>query len=215
MTKRTPDLCLVAEIGTGPDWLAAVGCALDATGAVTLVLEASGAAVDAALAKPLVALAQNRKVAALIANDVAAARAAGADGVHLDWRPEIEDAYAAARETLGADMIVGADAGFSRHDAMTLGEAGADYVAFGAGAAADTGVDAAEARDDLVAWWADVFLIPVVVFDVETPEEVAGLARIGADFIAVRLPRTLAGDAEVKAWAAPLRAALTAPADAA
>ncbi len=35
------------------------------------------------------------------------------------------------RKALGADRIVGAFAGASRHKGMTLAEAGADYVAFG------------------------------------------------------------------------------------
>ena len=43
-------------------------------------------------------------------------------------------------------------------------------------------------RDELIAWWAEIFEAPCVAFDVETPEEADGLARAGADFIAVRLP---------------------------
>ena len=39
---------------------------------------------------------------------------------------------ASARSILGPGGIVGVDPGISRHDAMTLAEAGADYIAFGA-----------------------------------------------------------------------------------
>ena len=36
-------------------------------------------------------------------------------------------------------------------------------------------------------WWAEIFQVPCVAFDVETAEEAARLARAGADFVAVRL----------------------------
>jgi thiamine-phosphate pyrophosphorylase len=208
-------LVLLAEIRPGADWHALVGDALDATGAVTLVLSPpDDTAIDAAAARPLVELAQQRKAAALLVDDTAAVRAAGADGVHLAWRPEIEDAYAAARKTLGADFIVGADAGFSRHDAMTLGEAGADYVAFGLPPGQAPSPEIAGERAELIAWWADLFVVPVVAFDVASNDEAAALARAGADFIAVRLPERLSG-AALRDWAAALAAALRASADAA
>ncbi|MGE0045807.1 MAG: thiamine phosphate synthase, partial [Hyphomonadaceae bacterium] len=53
----------------------------------------------------------------------------GADGVHIGQ----EDApYEEARRILGRDKIVGVTCHDSRHLAMEAGEAGADYVAFGA-----------------------------------------------------------------------------------
>jgi thiamine-phosphate pyrophosphorylase len=216
-----PGLCLLAEIRQGADWLSLVGEALDATGAVTLVLGAPrDANLDQTAARALVDLAQKKNVAALLVDDLAAARAVGADGVHLNWRPEIDEAYAAARATLGAGSIIGADAGFSRHDAMSLGEAGADYVAFGQppedmppeeAASAET----ADERLGFITWWAEIFVVPAVAFDVPTNDEVASLARAGADFIAVRLPENLSGQAAVREWAAGLAAALRAPAGAA
>lgn len=210
-----PGLCLLAEIRQGADWLGLVGEALDATGAVTLVLGAPpDASLDSAAARPLVELAQKKKVAALLVNDLAAARATGADGVHLAWRPEIDEAYAAARATLGAGTIIGAEAGFSRHDAMSLGEAGADYVAFGLPPEEEASAETAEERLGLVTWWAEIFIVPAVAFDVTTNDEVASLARAGADFIAVRLPGNLSERAAVREWAADLAAALRTPAGA-
>lgn len=220
-TPAEPGLCLLAETRQGAEWLLRVDEALDATGAVTLMLLAPpDAGIDGATARALVELAQKKKVAALLVDDVAAARAIGADGVHLSWRPEIDEAYAAARKALGTDAIVGADAGFSRHDAMALGEAGADYVAFGLppaeSEAVEIGEQIAEERAELIAWWADIFVVPVVAFDVPTHDDIANLTRIGADFIAVRLPDDVAsGAAPVRAWSADLRAALKASADAA
>lgn len=205
--------CLVAAGRAEPAWQARIAAALDATGAETMILTAP---LDPAALRTLVAVAQDKGVAALVANDVAAAKAAGADGVHLAWRPEIEEAYEAARTALGPDAIIGAEAGTSRHDAMTLGEAGADYVAFGRMADASDPDEAAATQRDLVAWWSEVFLVPVVASDATTEDEVATLARAGADFIAVHLPEAAGNDtASDAAWAAGLRAALRAPVGAA
>jgi thiamine-phosphate pyrophosphorylase len=203
-TPTDPGLCLVAAAERGTDWLARIAAVLDGSRASTLILKAPhGGAVDVAAAGPLVEMAQGKNVAVLIADDVSAARAMRADGVHLSWRPEIEDAYEAARAALGPDAIVGAEAGESRHDAMTLGEAGADYVAFGLMLDADEPEAARRAQRDLVAWCADVFVVPVVAMDAETADDVRDFARLGADFVAVRM--TGSGPAEnAAAWASAL-----------
>ena len=52
----------------------------------------------------------------------------GLDGVHLT---DAARSVRAARKALGPDAIVGAFCAASRHDGITAGEAGADYVAFG------------------------------------------------------------------------------------
>ena len=50
------------------------------------------------------------------------------DGVHLsDGARNVR----ATRKALGADAIIGAYCGASRHDGLSAGESGADYVAFG------------------------------------------------------------------------------------
>lgn len=211
----SPGLCLVAQAATGTDRLSSIEAALEATEAVTLILTApESRAFDPAATRPLVEMAQRRKVAALLADDVATARALGADGVHLSWRPEIEDAYEAARTALGPDAIVGADAGVSRHDAMTLGEASADYVAFGRMSDAYEPDEAADAQRDLVSWWSDIFVVPVIAFDAETPDDVRDLVQSGPDFIAVRLPDALPAE-QIAAWASTIVTALRTPANAA
>ena len=43
-------------------------------------------------------------------------------------------------------------------------------------------------RDDLVAWWGEIFEVACVALDVEMPAEAERLARAGADFVAVTLP---------------------------
>ena len=95
-------------------------------------------------------------------------------------------------ERPGAGVSVGAEVGLSRDDAMTLAEQGADYVAFGAPAELQDRDKGRARRDDLVAWWAEIFEVPCVAFDVETAEEASALSWAGADFIAVTLAAGLA-----------------------
>jgi thiamine-phosphate pyrophosphorylase len=135
---------------------------------------------DRAAPAKLVAAAQSAGAAALVDGDARLSVALGSDGVHLPWSEDVLEAYAAARAIVGAQGNVGGMAGGSRHDAMSLGEAGADYVGFG-------GPDP-EARAELVAWWAELFEVPCVAFDVTSASEAESLARSGADFIGVSLP---------------------------
>ena len=116
----------------------------------------------------LVHLAQQRGTAVVIAGEIELAARLGADGVHL---PDLRN-YGAARSRLGADAILGVACGDSRHAAMEAGEAGADYVSL----AADL---------ELVRWWAELMLIPVVVeFDGDL-DEAADFIAAGAEFIAL------------------------------
>jgi thiamine-phosphate pyrophosphorylase len=153
-----------------------------------LILPPTGGTLDAGAARPLIEAAQEKNVAALIADDAQLARTLRADGVHLSATKKLADAYAEARSILGRVGIVGVDPGISRHDAMTLAEDGADYLAFGAPPHLNDRNKARARRDELIAWWAEIFEAPCVAFDVETPEEAEALSRAGADFIAIRLP---------------------------
>ena len=82
----------------------------------------------------------------------------GLDGVHLtDGARQIRT----ARKALGADAVVGAFCGTSRHDGMTAGEAGADYVSFGP--AGDTVLgDGSRAEFEVFEWWSQMIEVPVV-----------------------------------------------------
>ncbi len=77
--------------------------------------------------------------------------------MHLAWHDDAEASYAAVRAALGPNAIVGVDAGHSRHDAMSLGESGADYVAFSLPRQAADRVTAEQQHFDLIEWWAEIF----------------------------------------------------------
>ncbi|MEL6168544.1 MAG: thiamine phosphate synthase [Pseudomonadota bacterium] len=116
-------------------------------------------------------VAHARDVALVIEAHVAMAERLGLDGVHLtDGARSVRSARAA----LGPDAIVGAFCGASRHDGMTAGEAGADYVSFGP--VRDTGLGAGGiAESDLFAWWSEMIEVPVVAEGALTGTEVSVL----------------------------------------
>jgi len=143
--------------------------------------------LTAAVAKPLIETAQQRGIAVFVIDDASLARITKADGVHLLWSKDIAQRFSAARGELGVRFMIGADAGRSRHDAMLLGEAGADYVAFGIPPHVGNREVAEERQLDLIDWWSEIFEIPCVAFDVTSPEQAAGLCEAGADFISIRI----------------------------
>jgi thiamine-phosphate pyrophosphorylase len=120
-----------------------------------------------------------RGVSLLVEQDAERALLIGADGVHL---PPDAALYRQERARLGQRAIIGIGCIESRHDAMSMAELGADYVGFGAKIGEN--VAAFDRQAELIAWWAEIFVVPSVAFDVETPEAAAMLARLGADFVA-------------------------------
>jgi thiamine-phosphate pyrophosphorylase len=144
-------------------------------------------AAESSTLAALVTTAQGVGAAALIADDAELAKSLDADGVHLGPGPDLADRHAAARARLGRAGIVGVDAGQSRHDAMTAGESGADYIAFGLPAPESGPPDGAAARDELVAWWAEVFEVPCVALDARDAGDARSLAESGADFVALHV----------------------------
>src|SRR3569623_1019943 len=83
----------------------------------------------------------------------------GCDGVHVGQEAA---PYAEARRIMGNAHIVGVTCHDSRHLAMEAGEAGADYVAFGAFFPTATKEPNTRAELELLQWWAEAMLVPVV-----------------------------------------------------
>lgn len=120
---------------------------------------------------------------AFILNDRAdLAKACGADGVHLG---QGDGDVASARRLLGADAQIGVTCHGSRHLAMEAGEAGANYVAFGAFFPTGTKLVAHHARPDILSWWTALSPIPCVAIGGITAANCAPLVEAGADFLAV------------------------------
>jgi len=105
----------------------------------------------------------------------------GCDGVHVGQ----EDAsYAEARAALRGG-IVGITCHNSRHLAMEAGDAGADYVAFGAFFPTQTKEPKTSADIDLLRWWSETMVVPSVAIGGITVQNAPALIQAGADFIAV------------------------------
>jgi thiamine-phosphate pyrophosphorylase len=155
---------------------------IEAADVACVLLCQDAAEADPALDLRLRELTLAHDVALLVENDAARAKRIGADGVHL---PADAALYGQTREHLGQRAIIGVGCKESRHGAMLLAELGADYVAFGPTAAASN--REIEERAGLIAWWSEIFVVPCVAWNVETPEEAANLARLGADFVAPAL----------------------------
>ena len=73
----------------------------------------------------------------------------------------------------------------SRHLAMEAGEAGADYVAFGAFYPPETKDPTARAEPELLTWWQQMMELPCVAIGGITTENARPLVEAGADFLAV------------------------------
>lgn len=103
----------------------------------------------------------------------------GADGAHVSGI----DAMQEALPTLKPDRIVGVGDLATRHDAMSAGEAGADYVMFGE-PDPHSQRPATEAIAERLDWWAELFEPPCIGF-AESFEEARLFAEAGADFVLV------------------------------
>lgn len=135
-----------------------------------------------ALAEPLQRICGDREVAFIVNDSISLAKRIGADGVHLGQSDgDLRD----ARQQLGREAQIGVTCHASRHLAMEAGEAGADYVAFGAFFPTTTKAVEHHAEPEILTWWQSLFEIPCVAIGGITSENAAGLVRAGADFIAV------------------------------
>ena len=138
----------------------------------------------AALAAPLQAICAAHDAAFIVNDSVSLAKRLKADGVHLG---QDDGSPREAREVLGREAQIGVTCHASRHMAMEAGEAGADYVAFGAfypSTTKDKG-DAELPKPELIEWWAKLFEIPCVAIGGITHDNCRPLIDAGADFLAV------------------------------
>ena len=157
--------------------------ALDAgdVGAVQLRLKN---ATDDAIKRAIDALrpiAQSRNVAFLLNDRPDLAVSHGCDGAHVG---QDDTPAPIARKILG-DLTMGVTSHDSRHLAMEAGEAGADYVAFGAFFPTTTKDASTTASIETLSWWTEMMEIPAVAIGGITADNCAPLVQAGADFLAV------------------------------
>lgn len=158
--------------------------ALSAGGVACLQLRLKDLSDDGVLgaAKVLLPVARRHDVHFLINDRPDLAVRAGADGVHVGQQ---DARYADARKLLGPDRTVGVTCHDSFHLAIEAGDAGADYVAFGAFFPTRTKAAPTTAPISLLEDWSTMTTVPCVAIGGITPENCAPIVRAGADFIAV------------------------------
>jgi thiamine-phosphate pyrophosphorylase len=129
--------------------------------------------------KALAPAIQDAGAALLLDGHVELVARAGADGAHVGGIEALKDAL----PTLKPNRIAGCGGLKTRHDSMTAGELGADYVLFGE-------PDEQGRRPSLAAiaerlqWWDQLFEPPCVGF-AGAANELGELAAAGADFVLV------------------------------
>ncbi len=136
----------------------------------------------ARLAEPLQVICADHDVAFIVNDSMGLAKRLGADGVHLG---QSDDDPRAARDLLGPTAQIGRTCHDSRHLAMEAGEAGCDYVAFGAFYPTTTKPSHYRPPPQLLSWWSAIAEIPSVAIGGITPANAAPLIAAGADFVAV------------------------------
>ncbi len=180
--RPAPRLYLATPLVADPAQLASLLPALLAAADVAAVLlrlapndERSLIQCAKALAPPV----QKAGAALLLDGHFEQVARGGADGANVSGVEAMREAL----PTLKPDRILGVGGLVTRHDAMTAGEAGADYVLFGE-PDANGERPSAEAVCERLDWWAELFEPPCVGFAASL-DEARMFAAAGADFVLV------------------------------
>lgn len=121
-----------------------------------------------------------RDVALVMDSHILMVERLGLDGVHLtDGARSVRK----ARKELGDDAIVGAFCGASRHDGISAGEAGADYVSFGPVGQTPL-FDGTVAEHELFEWWSMMIEVPVVAEGALNADLIAKISPV-TDFFGI------------------------------
>jgi thiamine-phosphate pyrophosphorylase len=180
--RPMPRLYLATPVVEDPSALAAtLGEALAAAdiAAVLLPLKPVDQRTMITRVKTLAPMIQAKGAALLLDGNVELVARSGADGAHLTGIAAMEDALS----SLKPDRIAGVGGLTTRHDSMTAGEAGADYVLFGEPDANGQRPSIAAIAERLQ-WWAELFEPPCVGF-AGSRQEAHEFAAAGADFVLV------------------------------
>jgi len=184
MTTSDCQLYLISPLDVGGDFPAKLEEALSAAPVAAFQFRVKGLDQHEAarLAEPLQAICAAHETAFIVNDDIALAKRLNADGLHLgqgDGNPRD------ARRELGANAQIGVTCHDSRHLAMEAGEAGADYVAFGAFFPTTTKTVEHHPEPEILTWWQGLFELPCVAIGGITVDNARTLIDAGADFLAV------------------------------
>jgi thiamine-phosphate pyrophosphorylase len=183
--RRPPcQLYLISPLDVGRAFPERLRAALDGGPVAAFQFRVKGIDQHAAarLAEPLQRICSDADVAFIVNDDAGLAKRLGADGVHLG---QSDGSVAEARAMLGREAQIGVTCHDSRHLAMEAGEAGADYVAFGAFYPTVTKEATHRPEPEILGWWTTLFASPCVAIGGITPENAPPLIEAGADFLAV------------------------------
>lgn len=163
----------------------AEACATGAVAAVLLRLSKADERTLTNLVKALAPSVQESGTALIVTTDGEAdlatvAARGGADGVHITGDAAL---VRELRDRLKGDRAIGVGGIRTKDDAMTLGEAGVDYLLFGE-PRPDGSLPAIESVTERAAWWAEIFETPCAVY-APSLESVETLAATNAEFIAL------------------------------
>ncbi|WP_342640831.1 thiamine phosphate synthase [Rhodoligotrophos ferricapiens] len=184
--KVRPRLFLVSPEDIAPALLyETLAAALRSGDAACLLVRGKDSVSIRARMEAVQSLAHAHNLAVLLHDAPELAVELGADGVQI--QADLAR-YREVRSIVGDGRIVGVFCGQSRHAAMELGEAGAEYVAFDETYPPAAVSDEQESGEDdpefsLLGWWAEVFEVPCVAF---APNEEAAVRRhagLGVEFI--------------------------------
>jgi thiamine-phosphate pyrophosphorylase len=163
----------------------AEACATGAVAAVLLRLAPSDERTLINQVKALGAAAQDHGAALIVTSDGKAdlatvAARSGADGVHIQGDPaQVRE----LRDRLKSERAIGVGGIRTKDDAMTLGEAGVDYLLFGE-PRRDGSLPSLESVAERAAWWAEIFETPCVAY-APSIDAVETLAATNAEFVAL------------------------------
>ena len=192
MMNAEPYLCRLYLISPGkfvlPTFAAELEAALSAgdVGAFQLRMKDATDDMIRDAVRVLMPIVHAHGVAFMLNDRVDLAKELKVDGVHLGQE---DMKLADARKALGENIAIGISCHDSGHLAMEAGEAGADYVAFGAyhptkSKSPEKLAMYGTPAPDLLSWWSTYTTVPSVAIGGLTPENCGELVIQGADFIA-------------------------------
>ena len=158
-------------------------------GDVASIIVAKSSGNDAgfqAWCEPLVRVAQSAGVAAIIAEDTQLVGRCNTDGIHINLPggdagvPQLNEMIA----KFSPSKMVGGGNVKTRHMALSLGEAGPDYLFFGK-LDSDIKPQAHAKMLALAKWWAEIVEVPGICMGGNVVDSIIDVASTGIDFAAL------------------------------